>query len=111
MPRVLISPTAVTRDGVAPPAESTPDVAQGNYIPNSGSVYVLLRNSNGSATVRNLTVAFANGVDGQTVTPRPYAVDAGDSMWIGPFPVTTYGAQLNVNADNTELKISAIQVA
>lgn len=111
MPRTTITPTAVTRAGVAPPAEAAGDVANGNAIPNSGAVYLLLRNANGASTARNLTVAFANSVDGQTVTPKPYAVAAGASLYVGPFPVSTYGQTLNVNADNAELKITALQFA
>lgn len=109
MARTLITPTAVTRTGVAPPAETAGDVANGNYIPNSGNLYLLLRNANGASTARNLTVAFANSVDGQTVTPKPYAVAAGASLWVGPFPVSIYGQSLNINADNAELKVSALQ--
>ena len=110
MARTTITPTAITRTGVAPPAETTPDVAQGNAIPNSGALYLLLRNSNGASTARNLTVAFANTVDGQTVPPKSYAVAAGASLYVGPFPISTYGQTLNVNADNAELKIVALQV-
>lgn len=111
MARTVITPTVVTRAGVAPPAETAGDVANGNAIPNGGDLYLLLRNANGASTARNLTVAFANSVDGQTVTPKSYAVAAGASLWVGPFPVGTYGQTLNVNADNAELKISALQFA
>lgn len=109
MARTVIAPTVVTRAGVAPPAEANGDSVNGNAVPNSGQTYLLLRNSNGSATTRNLTVSFANSVDGQAVTPRPYALAAGASLYVGPFPVSAYGQTLNVNADNAELKITALQ--
>ena len=109
MARTLITPTTVTRAGVAPPAETTCDVANGNYSPNDGSTYLLLHNTNASSTQRNLTMSFRGTIDGQTITPRPWAVNASSSLWIGPFDVTTYGTVLNYNGDNAELKISVLQ--
>jgi hypothetical protein len=106
--RTLITPTTVTRAGVAPPAETTCDVAQGNASPNDGSTYILLHNT-GSTVTRNLTMSFRGSVDGQAVTPRPWAVPISTSLWIGPFDVTTYGPVLNYNGDNVELKISVLQ--
>lgn len=110
MARTSITPTVITRAGVAPPTETAGDSVNGNAVANSGALYLLLRNANGASTARNLTVAFANTVDGQTVAPRSYAVAAGASLYVGPFPISTYGQTLNINADNAELKITALQI-
>lgn len=108
MARTLITPTAVSRAGVAPPAETTADVANGNTSPNDGSTYLLLHNA-GTTVVRNLTVSFRGTVDGQTITPRSWAVPISSSLWIGPFDTTTYGTVLNYNGDNAEMKVSVLQ--
>lgn len=108
MARTLITPTTVTRAGVAPPAETTLDVANGNYSPNDGGTYFLIHNT-GSTVVRNLTVSFRGAVDGSTIAPRAYALAIGTSLWAGPYDVTTYGTVLNYNGDNAELKISVLQ--
>ncbi len=109
MPATLITPTAVTRSGVAPPAETTGDTVNMNYFPNDGSTYILVRNSNGAATARTMSVQFANGVDGQTITPKPYVIPAGASRYIGPFDVTVYGSTLTFASDNAELKYVVLQ--
>lgn len=109
MPRVLINPTAVTRTGVAPPAETSGDPTNGQYVPNDGSTFILVRNANVSATARTMSIPFANTVDGQTVAPRTYVIPAGASRYVGPFDVTTYGSSLNIDSDNAELKYVVLQ--
>lgn len=111
MARGLITPTAVTRAGVAPPAETTGDATNFHYVPNDGSTILLVRNSNGASTARVLTVRIATVVDGQAVTSRTYSIAAAASRYIGPFDVATYGAQLLLDPDNAELKILALQVS
>lgn len=108
MARTLITPTAVTRAGVAPPAEASGDSVNGNYVPNDGSTVLLVRNS--GATTRNMTIQFGYPIDGQTVTGRPYPLAAGVSRYVGPFDVTTYGNQIKVDSDNAELKYVALQI-
>lgn len=108
MARTLITPTAVVRAGVAPPAETTADVANGMYFPNDGSTYILVRNS-GSTVARTMSIGFANTVDGQTITPRTYSIPISASRYVGPFDVTTYGLNLNIDSDNAELKYVILQ--
>ncbi len=111
MPRTTISPVAVTRAGVAPPAEANGDSVNLNQVPNNGSVILLVRNANGAAVARVLTVRLATLVDGQSVTSRQYSIPAAASRYIGPFDVSTYGSMLLLDPDNAELKITALQVA
>jgi hypothetical protein len=111
MARALISPVAVTRAGVAPPAETTGDPVNFHYVPNDGATYLLVRNSNGASTARVLTVRVATLIDGQAVASRTYSIAAGASRYIGPFDVATYGTQLLLDPDNAELRMSALQMS
>lgn len=110
MARTLITPTTITRAGVAPPAEASGDVSNGNYTFNDSHTVILVRNSNGASTARTMSIPFNSGVDGQTVTPRTYSIAAGASRYVGPFDVTTYGTQLKIDSDNAELKYIVLQM-
>jgi hypothetical protein len=109
MPRTAMTVTDITRAGVAVPSEQTVDVVNGNELPNDSRIALLVRNS--GAVTRNLTVAFAYTVDGQTIAPRAYAISAGASRYIGPFDTSTYGTTLALNGDNTELKVTPLRLA
>ncbi len=109
MPATLITPTAVTRAGVAPPAEASGDTVNMNYVPNDGSTYILVLSSNVAATAGTKPVQFGNTVHGQPSAARPYVIPAGSSRYIGPFDVTTYGSNLTFASDNAELKYVALQ--
>jgi hypothetical protein len=110
MPRTAMTVTDISRAGVAVPAEQTVDVANGNYVPNDGKVVLLVRNSNGAATSRTLTIAVNGSIDGQPVTSRSYSIAAGASRYLGTFDTTNYGTQLNINGDNTDLKVSPLRI-
>lgn len=111
MPRTAVTPTDITRAGIVKPAELTADVANGNEMPNDGRVFLEVRNSNASATVRTLTVNFGYTVDGQAITARPYPVAAGVTRLIGPWDTSTYGTKLQFNGDNAELKFIPLRLA
>lgn len=110
MARTLITPTAIVRAGVAPPAETTGDVSNGNYAPNDARTVILVRNSNGAATARTMSIGFAGTIDGQTITPRTYSIPAAASRYVGPFDVTTYGTTLKIDSDHAELKYVLLQL-
>jgi hypothetical protein len=112
MARSTLTVTNITKLGVAPPAETNGDPANNHYLPNDGlKTFLLVRNANGSATARTLTVHLRGTVDGQSVTPRTYSIAAGASRYIGPFDTTKYGTNVEVDVDNAELKLSAFRLA
>ncbi|RKR92772.1 hypothetical protein BDK92_7252 [Micromonospora pisi] len=110
MPRVSIPVTEVTRAGIAPAAETNGNATDNHVVANNGKVILLVRNSNGAATARTVTVRFARDVDGQAVTPRTYEIPAAASRYIGPFDQATYGAQMQVDVDHADLKLSAYRL-
>jgi hypothetical protein len=110
MSRTAVAVTDSAKAGTTMPTEASVDVANGNSVPNSdGKTLLLLHNTNGASTTRNLTVSLVSGIDGQAVTPRSIAVAAGVTKLVGPFEIVNYGTTLNVNGDNAELKILAIR--
>lgn len=110
MARGLIAVNSITRTGIAVPSETTGDASNFHYVPNDGATFLLVRNSNGASTARVLTVLINSTVDGQAVTSRTYSIAAAASKYIGPFPTSIYGTQLNLNPDNAELRITAFNV-
>lgn len=107
MPRLTLPVTTITRSGVAPAAETNGDPANNHQVPNDGRTVLLVRNSNGAATARTLTVVIQGAIDGFAPAPRTYSIAAGASRYIGPFDPAIYGSLMQVNVDNAELKLSA----
>lgn len=107
MARTAITVNSISRAGLAPVATAAGDVANGNSVANDGAVFLHVENTNGDATARTLTISLAKTVDGQAPAAKTYEIDAGDSLYIGPFPTSFYGDSLAVDADNAELKLAA----
>lgn len=107
MARVTVPVTTITRAGVTPAAEVNGDATNNHQIANDGRTVLLVRNANASATARTLTVVIQGAIDGFAPAPRTYSIAAGASRYIGPFDVASYGALMQVNVDNAELKLSA----
>ncbi|MEU3683760.1 hypothetical protein AB0E99_22870 [Streptomyces sp. NPDC030592] len=109
MARTAVPLTAVTRTGVAPPAETNGDAVNNHVISNNGRVILLVRNA-GTTVARTLTLHVRGLIDGQTVTPRTVSIATEASVYVGPFPTDAYGAQLEVDVDNAELKLIALAI-
>ena len=110
MARIAVPVTAITKAGVAPAAETNGDAVENHTVANNGRTVLLVRNSNGAATVRTLTVRLSGTVDGQAITSRTYPIAAGASRYIGPFDTTRYGSSMLVDVDHAELKLSAYSI-
>jgi hypothetical protein len=111
MPRVAIPVNTVTRAGIANATEVNGDTVNGHTLPNDGRTWLEVRNSNGAATARTVTIRLSQTVDGQTVTSRTKSIPAGTTHKVGPFPAGQYGDNLLVDVDNAELKLTAYRLA
>lgn len=109
MPRTAVPLTQITRAGIAPPAETNGDAANGHVISNNGRVVLLVRNA-GTTVARTLTLRVRGVIDGQAVTPRTVSIPTEASRYIGPFPTDAYGGALEVDVDNAELKLTALAI-
>lgn len=89
--------------------ETAGDAVNGHYVVNSGATKLLIRNSNGAATARTVTFLFSRTVDGQGVTDLAVSIPAGETWVFGPFDRNDYGSQLNIDVDNAELMLRAIE--
>jgi len=86
--RVEITPTLVTRDGVADPV-AVLGTADGNSFANTGIAYVRAENLNLSST-RTITFILPQVIDGETVNPRSETIPAASTRTFGPFPTDLY---------------------
>lgn len=109
MARALVPTVVSTRTGVALPTPANGDPVDGHYVQNTGKTKVLVENTNASATARTVTFNFARKVDGQAVTARAESIPAGETQVFGPFDKGDYGTVLEIDVDNAELKLSAIE--
>lgn len=107
MARVNVPVTSITRTGVVAPSETSGDAGNGNSVANNGSILIEVRNSNGSATTRTLSISFPTTVDGQAVVAKTYPIAAGVTKRIGPFPTKDYGTTLQLDPDHADLKLLA----
>lgn len=83
MARVTIPVTAITRDGVAPPAQTDADAVNLMEFTNDGDTFLEIVSSDaGAQTVEFL---IAEEVDDLSVTPRSVSVAAGATLLVGPF--------------------------
>jgi hypothetical protein len=88
MARTTITPTQVTRDGVADPT-ATPGTADGHKFQNNGWTYLRATNSNllvSQAVMFPIPVT----VDGEPVEDKMVEVPANTTLTIGPFPIEYY---------------------
>ncbi|MGW4728869.1 hypothetical protein ACWEQC_06760 [Streptomyces shenzhenensis] len=109
MPRTNVSVAQITRAGIAPPDETNGDSANNHVVSNNGRVVLLIRNS-GTTVARTVTFRFPVLIDGQSVIPKAVSIPTSASRYFGPFPVDTYGARLQVDVDNAELKLTAFGI-
>ena len=109
MPRVVVTPVVSDRDGEALTAEVNGDPVNNHYVTNTGKTKLLIRNANGAATARTVTIRLFRTVDGQSITSKTKAIPAGETHIFGPYPVNDYGTQLLIDVDNAELKLRAIE--
>jgi hypothetical protein len=113
MARVVIPVTALSRAGVAPPAQTDADAVNNMEIDNNdGRVFVEIVSTDAGAQ----TVGFeiAESVDGVSVPAKSVAVPAGATRLAGPFPTDEYnhaGGKVFVTPSvTTTLKFRAYQL-
>lgn len=109
MPRVALTVTPITRAGVAPPAETNGDPVNNHQVQNNGRLFLLVRNA-GTTVPRTVTLRLPGVTDGQSLTPKTVEIPTEESRYIGPFPTDAYGATLQVDVDNAELKLTALGI-
>lgn len=109
MARAALTVTAVSRAGVALPAETDGNATDNHTVANDERTIVLARNSNGAATARTVTVHIDQEVDGVGGLTKTYSIAAGATKAIGPFPTKIYGNPVLLDVDNAELKLRALR--
>lgn len=113
MPRVDLPVTAVTRSGVAQPAETNADTANNHQLFNDGRTILEVRNSDGIAA-QTITFEIPGEIDlGIAVPDRVITIPATAVRLIGPFPLSYNqpGTSLvHVNPGNAALRFRAYRV-
>lgn len=84
------------------------NAVDGNTVGNNGKVWIEVNNTDTGP--HTLTVAFAETVDGQVITPRTYTVAASTKGKVGPWPVAQYGSSVLVTTGNVLLQLAAYKL-
>lgn len=90
-----LSIQSITRGGVEPVAEVSPNTTDGNTYPNNGATWIEVTNGNVGSS--NVTVDYAATVDGQTIPAKSFAIAATKKRRIDPFPVNLFGSTVKVH--------------
>lgn len=109
MARTAIPVTVINRDpGVAPATLTATDPTNGNEVTNNGHVW--LEASNTDAATQTLTIRPVGTVDGYAVAGVTHDIAAGDDLRIGPFPLDSYGGQIEIDSTAATLKLAAYRL-
>jgi len=111
MARTVVTPTDVTRAGVALASQGA-DTVNGNYIDNPDRCIVIVGNGTGSPIV--LTIQYGGLFDGLAVAGRTVSIPASSSMALGNFtPGSHYQdadqGRLYLDSASASLTLSAVR--
>lgn len=103
MARTAIVTAVSTSKGVKVATPVAADVANGNYLVNSGREQFVGKNT--GASPYTVTLTPTGTVDGQAATPYVRTIPAGEEWEFGPFSVAAYGAAVAVDCSNVAITL------
>lgn len=109
MPRLALTVNDITRAGLAVPAETNGDSVNQHVIANDGQTVLLVRNANAAA--QTVALKLQTLIDGQSPADKVISVPAGQSRYIGPFPVGIYTNTLFVDVSSVDIKLTALHLS
>lgn len=109
MPRIALTVQDATQAGTTLAAEQNSDATEGHYVANNGSIIILARNSNGSATARWVEVQPTRTVAGQEVDAIRKTIAAGASAILGRYDRSDFGSQILINVEHADIKFQVIR--
>ena len=107
MARGFINTYVSDKDGTVLGVETTGNTVDGHLLQNSGKTKFTARNSGGSPYM--VTIRFARTVSNQTVTPIVKTVPAGEIHVFGPYPVSDFGTQIQIDVNNAAIMLRGIE--
>lgn len=108
MSATAIAVTKIINTGVAGVTPVASDIVNGNTVANNGiSTWVEVTNTD--SALHHITFQPTRTVAGFLVAPTPIVIPATTTVPVkfGPFSNLDYGPQLQIMADNINIKISA----
>lgn len=108
MARTRITPTELSRAGIAPATEVDGDATNGNIVSNTGQTMIEVRNAD-AVNPHTVTFVTPGTVDGQAVADRQVSIPASTTRRFGRFQPSFYGSALAIDVDSTELKLTAYE--
>lgn len=103
--------TRPARDGNPMAAAIAGNATDDNSVTNTGKTMLLVRNVNGSATARTLTIHFAQTVLGQEVESivKSIPAHATNAHLFGPYPTAQFGRLLLLDPEHADITFQIIQ--
>lgn len=115
MARTAIAATQITLAGIVPsPTDGTAaDAVNGNYIStdnNGSTMFVAVKNSGASTYTVTFVTPGTYGAGGYAITDEIKTLLAGDVKWYGPFPLSDFTKQLQIDSQNAAIKLQAFYI-
>lgn len=104
MPSTALTVQDAAQAGVTRQAEQNSDAVNGNYVPNTGQVIILARNSNGAATARYVRVQPSRTVAGQSAEPIQVNIAAGATALLGRYDRADFGPRIELIPEHADVK-------
>jgi hypothetical protein len=105
----LLEVESFSREGTSASEITTAATAGGDRFTNTGKEVLEVSNTSGGPI--NVTVESTVTVDGQAVADLVVAVADSDPTTIGPFPLATYGSEVNVSYESvTSVAVRVLQL-
>jgi hypothetical protein len=115
MARTAIAATQITLAGIVlnVAGGTAADAVNGNYIStdnNGSTLFILANNTGGSPYTVTFVTPGTHGAGGYAITDEIKTLAAGDIKLFGPFPLSDFSKQLQIDTQNAAVKLSAFWI-
>jgi hypothetical protein len=115
MARTALTPTKITLTGISPSGSDgvAADVSNGNYADgNNGSTLFVVAKNTSVDTEYDLTFVTpgTHGQGAYAVADEVKTIAFGVTKWYGPFPLSDFTTQLQIDAENAAIKLQVFYI-
>lgn len=111
MPRTAIAPVKITLAGITPSVSdgAAGDVANGNSVDgnNGATLFVAVANTGASPYTCTFQTPGTVGAGAYAIADEVKTLAAAEKKWYGPFPLSEFSKQLQINVENAAVKLQA----
>lgn len=114
MARTALTPVKITLTGITPSGTDgvAADVANGNYVAgnNGTTMFVAAKNTGASPFTLTFVTPGTSGQGAYTISDEVKTLAASDVKWYGPFPLSDFTSQLQIDAQDAAIKLQVFYI-